>query len=166
MSHLAPSSEARLATPFGVLAIHADNNFVTGIEFLPKLTPVLPPRRNSLAHLACVQLNAYFDDANFSFDLPLKLVGSAHQIKVWEALKAIPRGQVLSYGELAARVASAPRAIGQACGRNPLPVVVPCHRVIAAGGAMGGFMGGRNAAPLAIKRWLLRHEGYAIDDRS
>lgn len=154
--------QARLATPFAVLGIHADDSFVTGIEFLPQSTPVLAPRKNSIAHLACVQLNAYLDDPDFRFDLPLKFSGTAHQIKVWEALKAIPRGTTLTYGELAARVGSVARAIGGACGRNPIPVVIPCHRVVAADGGLGGFMGGRDDDPLAIKRWLLRHEGYTI----
>jgi methylated-DNA-[protein]-cysteine S-methyltransferase len=152
--------QARLATPFGVLGILADDRFVTGIRFLPRSTPTLAPRRNSVAHLACIQLNAYLDDPDFRFDLPLKLTGSAHQIKVWEALKTIPRGKALTYGELAARVGSVPRAIGGACGHNPIPVVIPCHRVVSAGGRLGGFMGGRDDDPLAIKRWLLLHEGY------
>lgn len=152
--------QARLATPFAVLGIRTDEQFVTGIRFLPRATPTLTPRKNSIAHLACVQLNAYLDDAAFQFDLPLKLSGTAHQIKVWEALKTIPHGQTLTYGELAVRTQSMPRAIGNACGRNPIPVVIPCHRVIAAGGLLGGFMGGREDDPLAIKRWLLTHEGY------
>ena len=152
--------QARLATPFGVLGISTDEQFVTGIRFLPRATPTLPPRRNSLAHLACVQLNAYLDRADFAFELPIKLRGSAHQIKVWEALKAISPGSALTYGQLAARVGSAPLAIGQACGGNPLPVVIPCHRVVGARG-LGGFMGGKHQDCLAIKRWLLEHEGYA-----
>ena len=152
--------QARLSTPFAVLGIRTDDQFVTGIRFLPRATPTLAPRKNSIAHLACVQLNAYLNDPGFQFDLPLKLSGSAHQIRVWEALKSIPRGQTLTYGEVAARTLSMPRAIGNACGHNPIPVVIPCHRVIAAGGRLGGFMGGREADPLAIKRWLLTHEGY------
>ena len=151
---------ACLAAPFGVLGIVADDKFITGIRFLAWSTPTFAPRRNSVAHLACIQLNAYLDDPDFRFDLPLKLMGTAHQIKVWEALKAIPRGEVLTYGDLAVRVGSVPRAIGGACGSNAIPVVIPCHRVVSAGGGLGGFMGGCDEDPLAIKRWLLLHEGY------
>lgn len=152
--------QARLAAPFGVLGICADDKFITAIRFLPRSMPTLAPQKNSLAHLACVQLNAYLDDPDFQFDLPLKLTGSAHQIRVWESLKTIPRGQALTYGELAARVHSVPRAIGGACAHNPIPVVIPCHRVVSSGGGLGGFMGGREDDSLAVKRWLLHHEGY------
>ena len=157
-----PEYQARLATLFGVLGIRTDDKFLTAIHFLPRSTPIFAPQKNSIAHLACVQLNAYLDDPDFAFDLPLKLTGTAHQIKVWEVLKTIPRSEALTYGELAARVLSAPRAIGGACGRNPLPLVIPCHRVVAAGGSLGGFMGGHGDDPLAIKRWLLSHEGYPV----
>jgi methylated-DNA-[protein]-cysteine S-methyltransferase len=154
--------QARMGTPFAVLGISTDDNFITGVEFLPLGTPILAPRKNSLAHLICVQLNAYIENPSFKFDLPLKLSGTQHQIKVWEALRDIPRGKALTYGELAAKLRSAPRAVGQACGRNPLPVVVPCHRVVAAGGSLGGFMGGVGMEQLGIKRWLLRHEGCVV----
>jgi methylated-DNA-[protein]-cysteine S-methyltransferase len=154
--------QARLATPFAVLGIRSDERFVIGIEFLPLGTPVLAPRRNSIAHLACVQLNAYVDDPDYRFDLPLKLIGTQHQIRVWEALRAIPRGSAFTYGQLAERLGSAARAVGQACGRNPIAVVVPCHRVVAAGGQIGGFMGTTGMEQLGIKRWLLRHEHYGI----
>jgi len=151
-----------MATPFGALGIHTDERFVTKIEFLPPSTSILVPRKNSIAHLACVQLNAYLDNADFQFDLPTRFVGSARQIRVWEALKSIPRGEVITYGELARRVQSVPRAVGQACGKNPVPIVIPCHRVISANGKLGGFMGGTDNDPLAIKRWLLNHEGYSV----
>jgi methylated-DNA-[protein]-cysteine S-methyltransferase len=151
--------QARMATPFAVMGISTDERFITGIEFLPLGTPILVPKKNSLAQLVCVQLNAYIENSGFKFDLPLKLTGTQHQIKVWEALCSIPHGKALTYGELAAKLKSAPRAVGQACGRNPLPVVVPCHRVVAAGGSLGGFMGGVGMEQLGIKRWLLRHEG-------
>ena len=155
--------QARLKAPFAVLGISTTDKFVTGIHFLPLSTPILVPQKNSIAYLACVQLNAYLNNADFQFDLPTRFAGSAHQIRVWEALKAIPSGKVLSYGELAIQVHSAPRAIGQACGKNPLPVVIPCHRVISASGKLGGFMGtDEDTGSLNIKRWLLTHEGYSI----
>ncbi|MES2353528.1 MAG: methylated-DNA--[protein]-cysteine S-methyltransferase [Pseudomonadota bacterium] len=157
-----PPCQARLKAPFAVLGISTNDKFVTGIDFLPLSTPILMPPKNSIAYLACVQLDAYLNNANFQFDLPIRIAGTAHQIKVWEALKTIPSGKTLSYGELATQVRSAPRAVGQACGKNPIPVVIPCHRVISASGGLGGFMGTEDSEPLSIKRWLLKHESYLI----
>ena len=101
------------------------------------------------------QLNEYFAGERKRFDLPLAMTGSTFQRLVWSALVDIPFGESLSYGELARRLGrpKAARAVGQANGANPIPIVVPCHRVIAGDGGMGGFSGG-----LATKRWLLRHE--------
>ena len=154
--------QARVATPFAVLGIRADDRFVIGIEFLPISTPILVPHKNSIAYLACVQLNSYLDNPRFQFDLPLRLLGTARQIQTWQAIQSIRSGETITYGELASRVQSVPRAVGQACGRNPIPVVIPCHRIISAGGNLGGFMGGNDTDPLAIKRWLLMHEGHSF----
>jgi len=94
----------------------------------------------------------------WQFDLPLAVQGTPFQRRVWQALGRIPSGTTRSYGELAAALGSSARAVGGACRRNPVPVVVPCHRVIAAGGAAGGFMGQRDGEAVAIKTWLLNHE--------
>ena len=149
--------DAILVSPIGAIGIRADTQAVTSIVFLDGELSALPPKKNTLAHLACVQLMAYFDHPTFEFDLPIRLAGSKHQLDVWEAMRRIPAGQTVTYGELAASIGSNARAVGTACGKNPLPIVVPCHRVVAATG-LGGFMGGKKAAPLAIKRWLLTHE--------
>lgn len=148
--------DARIVAPFGALGVVTDGDALVGIDFLPRATPALAPR-NHLAAETCRQLEAYLADPDFRFDLPLRLAGTPHQRRVWEALLAIPRGRPSSYGELARALSSAPRAVGQACGANPLPVVVPCHRVLARNG-LGGFMNSGEADPLAIKRWLLDHE--------
>ena len=148
---------ARLRAPFATLGIRTDARHVIGITFLPAEVAALTPKRNSLAHLACVQLSAYLDDPRFKFDLPVKFSGSMHQIKVWEALRNIPVGKTQTYGELAAAIGSSARAVGGACGSNPLPIVAPCHRIVAASG-LGGFMGGSGDDTLSIKRWLLAHE--------
>lgn len=102
------------------------------------------------------QLDDWFRGVRTSFDLPLDLRGTPFQQRVWAELRAIPFGQTISYVELARRVgdAKAVRAVGAANGRNPIPLVVPCHRVIGANGSLVGFGGG-----LDRKRWLLRHEG-------
>ena len=152
--------QACLRAPFATLGITATDTHVTGIRYLEASTPARSPRRNTIAYLACVQIQAYLENPRFEFDLPLKLAGTHHRLAVWEAMQRIPAGATRTYGELARELGSSARAVGGACGANPVPLVVPCHRVIAAGGALGGFMGERREGfELAIKRWLLEHEG-------
>lgn len=152
--------QACLRTPVCIIGVSATDTHVTGIRYLPPDVPVLAPRKNTVAFLACVQLQSYLDDPAFAFDLPLRLAGTRHQLAVWEAMQAIPPGQTRTYGELARAIGSSARAVGGACGANPIPVVVPCHRVVGTGGALGGFMGAREEGfELSIKRWLLAHEG-------
>lgn len=103
------------------------------------------------------QLHHYFESPGWRFDLPLAPRGSPFELGVWAALGDIAPGETRTYGELAAMLASSARAVGGACRRNPLPIVVPCHRVVAARG-IGGFMGARTGSALAIKQWLLAHE--------
>lgn len=114
---------------------------------------------NPLAREACRQIGAYLADARYRFDLPCAAEGTAFQHRVWREIARIPSGSTRTYGELAKALESAPRPVGGACGSNPIPLIVPCHRVIAAGGGLGGFMHSRSPLPLNIKRWLLRHEG-------
>lgn len=153
--------DARLRAPFATLGISTDGGFVSGIRFLAPDTPALAPKRNTLAFLVCVQLQAYLEDPRRPFDLPLQLSGSRHQLSVWEAMQAIAPGSTRTYGDLARDLGSSPRAVGSACGANPLPVVIPCHRVVAAAG-LGGFMGAAGEGfERGIKRWLLDHEARA-----
>lgn len=154
--------DACLKAPFGTLGIVADDKHLLGVHFLPASVAAKAPRTNSVAHLACVQLMAYLDNPNFAFDLPLKLTGTKHQVDVWQGLRKIPAGKTFTYGELAATIGSSPRAVGTACGQNPIPVIVPCHRIVAANGGLGGFMGGKLENPLMIKQWLLKHEGALL----
>lgn len=148
--------QARFSAPFAVLGIKTDGTALTGLDFLPLGTPALEPQ-DAVSSQACTQLQAYLADPLFSFDLPLALHGTAFQSRVWQALRQIPSGSTQSYGELARRLRSAPRAVGQACGANPVPVIIPCHRVLARDG-LGGFMNSAGGDPLAIKCWLLQHE--------
>ena len=149
--------QAKLAAPFGVLGIRCDADSLTGIEFLaPGTVPCAPS--NALAKIVYKQLSAYFDNPAFRFDLPLRFNGTVHQIKVWQAMCAIPCGETRSYGELAAALQSSAQAVGQACGANPIPIVIPCHRVVGKAG-LGGFMHHSGGYALDIKRWLLAHEG-------
>ena len=95
------------------------------------------------------------------FALPLKPVGTRYQRRVWEKIAEIPSGRVRSYGEVAKDIRSGPRAVGQACGANYFPLAIPCHRVIASGG-IGGFARNDDGFHIAIKRWLLAHEGIRL----
>lgn len=112
-----------------------------------------------LAQAAVRQLRAYLKDASFKFSLPLAPAGTAFQQRVWAGIATIPAGQTRSYGALADGLHSSARAVGGACGANPYPVVVPCHRIIAADGGLGGFSRQRGGFLLEAKRWLLHHEG-------
>ena len=149
--------QARLVTPFAVLGVRTDEDWLTDIEYLPLDTPPLAPQ-NPLAGEVCKQLECYLARPDFAFDLPLHIGGTVHQRRVWQTIQSITPGSTLSYADIAARLHSAPRAIGQACGANRLPVVIPCHRVIPRNGSLGGFMHASDGDPLAIKRWLLQHE--------
>ena len=152
--------QARVRTPFATLGIETTESHVTGIRFLAPTVPALMPKRNSIAHLACAQIQAYLDEPSFLFDLPLRFSGTRHRLAVWEAMQAIPAGKTRTYGDIAASLHSSARAVGGACGANPIPVVIPCHRVIGSGGSIGGFMGAKaEGFELGIKRWLLEHEG-------
>ena len=153
--------DARVRAPFATLGITATETHVTGIRFLAPSVPAKMPKRDTIAHLACVQLYSYLEDPAFVFDLPLRLSGTRHRIAVWEAMQRIPAGATRTYGDVARELASSARAVGGACGANPLPVVVPCHRIVAADG-LGGFMGAAaEGFERSIKRWLLEHERAA-----
>lgn len=106
------------------------------------------------------RLDDYFSGRLKNFAWPISRQGTPFQQKVWQAIAGIPAGQVMSYQDIARQIGSAPRAVGGACGKNPLALVVPCHRVVAKSG-LGGFSSGEDNA-LDIKRWLLKHEGVEI----
>jgi len=148
--------DAILPTPFCRLGARFDGNALTQLDFLPANTPVsaqLDARAQRLAR----ELAAYWTQPTHAFDLPIELAGTPFQQRVWRALMAIPAGHPTTYGALAKQLGTAARAVGQACGSNPLPILVPCHRVVAANG-LGGFMHSASGAPLDVKTWLLAHE--------
>ena len=150
---------AKMRAPFAVLGIRTTQAAVVGIDYLPRRERVLAPA-DLLAERACRQLERYLDDPQFRFTLPLAAGGTAFRRRVWQALLQIPIGESRTYGELARQLHSAPRAVGGACGANPIALVIPCHRVVGSHGSLGGFMGVTTGDPIAIKRWLLAHEGY------
>ena len=150
---------AIVAAPFGAVGIRTDAGSVKELVYLP---PHFGEKEavDALAELAARQVERYLADPDFAFVLPLAKVGSPFQHKVWDAIASIPRGSVRTYGHVAKMIGSAPRAVGQACGANWYPLVIPCHRVTASGG-LGGFSNhdDENGFHLSVKRWLLAHEG-------
>ncbi|WP_432721914.1 methylated-DNA--[protein]-cysteine S-methyltransferase [Jeongeupia wiesaeckerbachi] len=150
---------AIVASPVGPLGLYAADDVLLRLDFLPADAPLRAPAAGLLVETTR-QLAAYFDDACFRFDLPYRPEGTEHQRRVWQAIAAIPPGQVLRYGEIAATLSSSARAVGGACGANPLPILIPCHRVVA-GNGLGGFNANRLGIDwLPIKRRLLGHEGW------
>lgn len=157
-----PVRAALLDSPVGALAIAADDDAIVRISWPGPGETVRPDpeaARHAVLARASAQLAEYFAGARRAFDLPLAPAGTAFQRRVWDALARIPWGQTATYGQVAARVGSAPRAVGGACGANPIPIVIPCHRVLAGGGRAGGYSGGRG---IATKAALLRLEGVDL----
>lgn len=153
--------DAVIPAPWGGrLGLRDTGDALVGIDFLPVFSALQQPR-SVLAERACREFERYFADPQAPFTVPHLGAGTPYQQRVWTALTAIPVGAVLRYGELAARLGSSARAVGQACGSNPLPVLVPCHRVLAARG-LGGFDHRKDSERLDIKLWLLGHEGYLL----
>ena len=144
-----------LHTPLGEVTISEDGGAIVALDWGrgrdQEATPLLCQARD--------QLQAYFDGRRMSFDLPLAPEGSDFQKRVWTALCAIPPGETRSYADIARNISSAPRAVGGANGANPIPLFIPCHRVIAADGSLGGYSGGDGPA---TKRYLLDHESRAL----
>jgi methylated-DNA-[protein]-cysteine S-methyltransferase len=157
----ASSYNAIVSAPGFSLGVQCTDDEITAIDFLeprPAQAPTTP-----LAAEAVRQLQAYLDDPAFEFSLPLRPSGTPFQRRVWTQIAAIPPGRTDTYGQLAKMLKNAPRAVGQACGANPFPLVVPCHRVVATGGGLGGFSRHGGGFLLDVKRWLLKHEHSETD---
>lgn len=144
-----------LSSPFGSLTLFEHDGALVAAEWgaAPEgeTSPLLQQVREGLLR--------YFDGAPLPDDWPLAPAGSAFQHRVWTRMRAIPHGATVTYGALAMELDSGPRAIAGACARNRLPILIPCHRVVAAGGALGGYSGGDG---LETKAALLRLEGAAL----
>ena len=150
---------AKVRIPCAVLGIRTAHGAVTAIEYLPKSERAQAPV-DALAARVVAQIESYLADPHFTFTLPLGHPGTAFRQRVRAELTRIPVGESRTYGEIARALHTAPRAVGGACGANPIALVVPCHRVVGSQGSLGGFMNAVDGDPLAIKRWLLAHEGY------
>ena len=152
---------ARITSPIGELALTSNGHALIRLSVADPGDPSpdeVPPDADAILVAAREQLDAYFDMRLTRFDLPLESHGTEFQRRVWSSLRTIPFGETISYAELARRIdkPKAVRAVGAANGRNPLMIIVPCHRVIGADGSLTGFGGG-----IERKRWLLDHEARA-----
>ena len=145
-----------LQTPLGVMEVVANQTGVVSIHFVDNPKPV---NANSLTQLALQQLGDYYSGSRETFELPLEPDGTDFQKRVWHFLRQIEFGKTLSYKEIAQQIGNPKgvRAVGLANGKNPLTIVIPCHRVIGANGSLTGYASG-----LKRKAWLLHHEGLSL----
>lgn len=157
MDNLASTS---LHAPFGWVRVSVCQGLLNAIDLFSRPERPEIEREGSDSYLDVIvrQMEAYFDNPSFAFDLRLANTGTPFQQRIWHLLRIIPLGQTLSYASLARLAGSGSRAVAAACRANPYPIVVPCHRVVAVHG-LGGYCGQRDGPMLEIKRWLLRHEG-------
>jgi methylated-DNA-[protein]-cysteine S-methyltransferase len=150
--------DAMVPAPFGALGVRVQAGAVREVVFLRGAAARVP--QDPLAARAVRQLGAYLGDPRVAFELPLALEGTPFRRRVWDAIRAIPPGATRTYGQIAAELGSSARAVGQACGDNPLPLLIPCHRVVAADGP-GGFAHSGAGFHRTVKLWLLAHEAQA-----
>lgn len=156
-----PEYQSVIITPVGKVGLIAQAEVLVKVDFLPETEP-LRPLSTAILRETARQIAAFFAEPGFCFDLPTHLEGSVHQLAVWQQISEIGCGDVTTYSEIARRIGSVPRAVGGACGQNPLPILIPCHRVVATTG-IGGFNAHRNGRDwVPIKRWLLAHESQDL----
>lgn len=158
------------ASPLGPLVLYGDGHVLTALDYgTAQPPPAAADKPSPLAEQALAALQSYFSGPHgpaqadgLMAALPLAPAGTPFQRRVWASLRAIPPGQTRTYGELARELGTSARAVGQACRTNPLAILVPCHRVVAAHG-LGGYSGAVQGQELERKTWLLRHEGALRD---
>jgi len=158
-----PTHLRRLESPIGRIEVVGNGEAIVSLSIEKDGTlpwDALPEQSDPVLERAAEQLGEYFAGHRQDFDLPLSLAGTAFQLAVWEQLVALDFGEVVSYGELgmATGRATAGRAVGGAVGANPIPIIIPCHRVLGSDGRITGYSGG---AGIPTKSWLLEHEGIA-----
>lgn len=149
--------DACLKTPFANIGLRFDKGVLVGVDYVEQGLKVNPVSAESKK--VCKQIREYCSktSSDMDFDIQLKASGTEFQRKVWKALLKIPAGKVVTYGDLAKRLKTSPRAVGNACRKNPIPVVIPCHRVVSKTG-LGGYAGSTSGDLFKIKEWLLKHE--------
>ena len=145
-----------LASPIGALGLNTSAKGVTQLSYLAGAQTTKPPR-HGLAYEVKRQLQDYFEVKISAFELPLDVRGTPYQQQVWQLLQGIKYSEFQTYGEIAQTLGSGARAVGNACRRNPIPIIIPCHRVVRAD-AVGGYCGSMSGPAQQHKDWLLRHE--------
>lgn len=151
-----PRYNAVIDLPFARIGVRADDDGLLGVARVSPTTR-LKKADHPVAADVCQQLQRYSANSKFHFTVAMKVSGTPFQKKVWRALRKIPANQTVTYGEMAHAIGTSARAVGNACRCNPIPIVVPCHRVVAKNGT-GGYMGKREGLAIQMKNWLLRHE--------
>ena len=146
------------ALPCCGLAVKANADSVISIAFAPHPTASAALPQHALLQQFAQELTAYLDNPQHTFTLPYTLTGTPHQQQVWRAIAQIRAGQTSNYQAIAENIGSSARAVGTACGRNPLPILIPCHRIIKKNGTLGGFNQKSTEGDLHTKQWLLAHE--------
>ena len=152
--------DAVIKAPFGAIGISSQDDFLVKVDLLGQ---PLPEKSSSIPFVqqTARQIIEYLDNPQAPLDIPFAVKGTHFQKRVWRAIATIPPGETWTYGELADKVSSGPRAVANVCGANHVPLVIPCHRVVAKSG-LGGFMQGKENG-LAVKQWLLDHEKKTTD---
>jgi len=146
-------------SPVGRIYVETEDEKLVKLEYHCK-KKVTTDKLDSFSSQVKKQITHYFRSSKAGFNLPVMLNGTAFQQKVWTAMQKIPSGQTRTYGDISEQLQSSPRAVGNACRANPVPLVVPCHRVIGKSG-IGGFGGKTSGRNIDCKSWLLRHEASA-----
>ena len=154
--------DAVISTPFGRIGIRMQGERLAEVDLWVDEAIADREPEGAAARRVVKAIRAYLKNPAVSPTVECAPEGTPFRRRVWEALRQIPSGETLTYGALARRLGSSARAVGGACRANPIPLLIPCHRVVAAGGA-GGYAGEASGGPrTAVKRWLLKHEGVAV----
>ena len=152
--------QAVIPSPFATLGLRLENQSISGLDFI--FDDISQPIFHSeTAESIAEQLGFYLDNSRYRFNLNISPVGTSFQKSVWQQMQAIPSGSCLTYGEVAESLQSGPRAVGNACRKNPIPLIIPCHRIVAKNG-LGGFAGATTGQLAEVKRWLLKHESVIL----
>lgn len=153
-------SRFQITVPPGVLVVTLNGKAISDVSLHARSLKHLPGPTGAAQKRVATELTCYFSDPRTPLKWPLQIDGSDYQLRIWRALCKIPVGRVKTYGQLAQEVGGSPRSVGNACRQNPIPIYIPCHRVVASQG-IGGFAGQTRGQRITLKRWLLEHEGVA-----
>lgn len=155
------SYSAVFNTPIGKIGIKTEFEKLISVNYLPETVKNFKEKEYFVKEVI-TQLQAYFSQPQFHFTLPINPEGTLLQKEIWHALRNIPKGTTTTYGSLAESLTTNPRVVGNACRKNPIPIIIPCHRVVAANN-LGGYSGQTQGDLIKIKKWLLHHEGLNCD---